>query len=67
MNFLASFDTLSFPDSLAIAKEESLTIGSIDEIQVGLFAIRNLAVTALHILIHLFVYVEAAYSGYSYA
>ena len=32
---MASFNTSSFPDSLAIAKEETLTIGSIDEIQVG--------------------------------
>lgn len=30
---MASFNTSSFPDCLAIAKEESMTIGSIDEIQ----------------------------------
>ncbi|CAD7703040.1 unnamed protein product, partial [Ostreobium quekettii] len=33
VNFLASFNCASFPDSLAIAKEGSMTIGSIDEIQ----------------------------------
>lgn len=33
VNFLASFHTPSFPDSLAIAKEGSLTIGTMDEIQ----------------------------------
>ncbi len=32
---MASFNTASFPDSLAIAKEETLTIGNIDEIQVA--------------------------------
>lgn len=34
---MASFNTASFPDSLAIVKEETLTIGTIDEIQVGHF------------------------------
>ncbi|GMH41385.1 hypothetical protein BSKO_09295 [Bryopsis sp. KO-2023] len=33
VNFLGSFNSASFPDSLALAKEGSLTIGSIDEIQ----------------------------------
>jgi DNA damage-binding protein 1 len=33
VNFMASFNTVSFPDSLAIVKEETLTIGSIDSIQ----------------------------------
>lgn len=30
---MTSFNSASFPDSLAIAKESGLTIGSIDEIQ----------------------------------
>lgn len=30
---MASFNTAAFPDSLAIAREESMTIGTIDEIQ----------------------------------
>lgn len=30
---MASFHSAAFPDSLAIAKEESMTIGSIDQIQ----------------------------------
>jgi len=30
---LVSFNTASFPDSLALAKEGSLTIGSVDAIQ----------------------------------
>ncbi|MEW5313036.1 MAG: hypothetical protein WDW38_004630 [Sanguina aurantia] len=33
VNFMASFHSSSFPDSLAIAKEGCLTIGSIDQIQ----------------------------------
>lgn len=33
VNFLTSFNSASFPDSLALAKEGTLTIGSIDEIQ----------------------------------
>ncbi|DBA79836.1 TPA: hypothetical protein ACH3X2_007673 [Trebouxia sp. C0005] len=33
VNVMTSFNSASFPDSLAIAKESGLTIGSIDEIQ----------------------------------
>ena len=33
VNLMTSFNSASFPDSLAIAKESGLTIGSIDEIQ----------------------------------
>lgn len=33
VNYMASFNTSSFPNSLAIAKEGTMTIGSIDEIQ----------------------------------
>ncbi|KAL3145326.1 hypothetical protein ABBQ38_001586 [Trebouxia sp. C0009 RCD-2024] len=33
VNLMTSFNSSSFPDSLAIAKESGLTIGSIDEIQ----------------------------------
>lgn len=33
VNFVAPFNSAAFPDSLAIAKEGTLTIGSIDEIQ----------------------------------
>ena len=33
VNFMTSFNSSSFPDSLAVAKEGALTIGSIDEIQ----------------------------------
>lgn len=33
VNFMTPFNSKSFPDSLAIAKEGSLTIGSIDEVQ----------------------------------
>eukprot|EP00894_Picocystis_sp_ML_P001100 jgi/Pico_ML_1/51617/g2612.t1 len=33
VNFMASFNCKSFPDSLAIASENMLTIGTIDEIQ----------------------------------
>ena len=33
VNLMTSFNSASFPDSLAIAKETGLTIGSIDEIQ----------------------------------
>lgn len=33
VNFMASFNTPGFPDSIAIAKEESLIIGTTDEIQ----------------------------------
>lgn len=33
VSFLASFNSASFPDSLAIAKEGCLMIGSIDDIQ----------------------------------
>jgi DNA damage-binding protein 1 len=33
VNFMTSFNSSSFPDSLAIAKEGSMTIGAIDEIQ----------------------------------
>lgn len=31
---MASFNTESFPDSLAIVKEENMAIGSIDDVQV---------------------------------
>ena len=41
VGFMASFNTPSFPDSLAIVKEESMTIGSIDDIQVGSDSIRR--------------------------
>lgn len=33
VNFMTPFNSRSFPDSLAIAKEGALTIGSIDEVQ----------------------------------
>ena len=33
VNFVAPFNSAAFPDSLAIAKEDTLTIGTIDEIQ----------------------------------
>jgi DNA damage-binding protein 1 len=33
VNFMTSFNSSSFPDSLALAKEGAMTIGSIDEIQ----------------------------------
>lgn len=33
VNFMSSFNSASFPDSLALAKEASMAIGSIDEIQ----------------------------------
>ena len=33
VNFMAPFNSASFPDSLAIAKEDSLTLGTIDGIQ----------------------------------
>ena len=33
VNFMTSFNSSSFPDSLAIAKEGCMTIGAIDEIQ----------------------------------
>ena len=33
VNFMASFNSAAFPDSLAVAKEGGLMIGSIDEIQ----------------------------------
>jgi DNA damage-binding protein 1 len=33
VNLMTSFNTSSFPDSLAIAKEGSMIIGAIDEIQ----------------------------------
>lgn len=33
VNFVAPFNSAAFPDSLAIAKEEAFTIGTIDEIQ----------------------------------
>uniref|UniRef100_A0A7S3QK85 DNA damage-binding protein 1 n=1 Tax=Dunaliella tertiolecta TaxID=3047 RepID=A0A7S3QK85_DUNTE len=33
VNHMASFNSASFPDSLALAKENSLTIGTVDEIQ----------------------------------
>jgi DNA damage-binding protein 1 len=33
VNFMAPFNSASFPDSLAIAKEDSLTLGTIDAIQ----------------------------------
>ena len=33
VNFMTPFNSSSFPDSLAIAKEAVLTIGSIDEVQ----------------------------------
>ena len=33
VNFMTPFNSRSFPDSLAIAKEGTLTIGSIDEVQ----------------------------------
>ncbi|KAF5831460.1 mono-functional DNA-alkylating methyl methanesulfonate N-term-domain-containing protein [Dunaliella salina] len=33
VNYMASFNSASFPDSLALAKENSLTIGTVDEIQ----------------------------------
>lgn len=33
VNYMASFNTEAFPDSIAIAKVGSMTIGTIDEIQ----------------------------------
>lgn len=33
VNFMSSFNSSSFPDSLALSKEGSISIGSIDEIQ----------------------------------
>lgn len=33
VNFMSSFNSAPFPDSLAIAKDQSMTIGTIDEIQ----------------------------------
>ncbi len=33
VNFMSSFNSSSFPDSLALSKEASMSIGSIDEIQ----------------------------------
>ena len=33
VNFMTSFNSASFPDSLALAKEGAMTIGGIDEVQ----------------------------------
>ena len=33
VNFMTSFNSASFPDSLALAKESLLSIGTVDEIQ----------------------------------